>query len=522
MRATFLAILVGCGFLGVASLGSAQVAPPACNPNTTVYFGNGVNVAETEAWRSMWELESAFFLRFPSETCNFEFTYAYNQSSGLLLDIAETAKQTFSLEYPTLIVSYALGTVGQSWITGVVPPSDLDRFNETFRSRLVQEMVAGSSSTQTVNEHVSHYVADLTTKRVVVVAHSQGNIFATLAADKIAAEHTVLSKRFAVVPVASPEATFKGVKVGGGQDHVRFIDDLVILGVEVVRQSIGLPPPLDAHGSDNVDIDWKGHEFLRAYFADDTSRAFILNRILQTAQLLPPAPILTTRLNIRGIVTDAEFGFPKGGTRVRVQFIADGLDTVAETFTDIDGSYDLLLNDAALPGSFVIFFSSRGWIPVAISATPTSNSVRLDVQMRGTPDNVVIVEIEPQVHHLGNDRYSGAVNAQFQKLTEGLRIDLPFEGSILQEIATSAVLRLDVKGAQRNNPIAINGTRIGLINTSPSNGSFGGFSFPVPLALLLPHGPGLPLNVVTIQSVTSGLDYDDFEFANILIELTLP
>ena len=144
-----------------------------------------------------------------------------------------------------------------------------------------------------------------------------------------------------------------------------------------------------------------------------------------------------------------------------------------------------------------------------------------DFVLEGYDERVVVLEIDPTIHHLGDDRFSGTINSQFQKMSEGTSITLPFSLNEQQMAATEARLILHAKGLQQDNPVSINDNVIGLLNSSPADGSFGVVSLSIPLPW---PETDLDIHAVTIESVRGGAvnDYDDFEFANVLIELTLP
>lgn len=254
-----------------------------CQPDTVVYFGNGVWTEKMDATRSAARMLDAVRAGLSaSESCRYDQpAVAYNQTENKLLDILESARQTLGNEYPTLAIAGLLGLLGvdNSLISFVMPDGAVQAFNDQLRGRAVQEFLAGTSSNTNVVEHVALYVSDLQTKRVVLVAHSQGNIFANLSAEKLLQEEPELYPRFAIIPVASPEFSVRKSLVG----HIRFSDDLVILAAQVAKVNLGLPVPLEANDEDNVDKDFWSHLFLEAYFSDPSSRSFILNGIIATA-----------------------------------------------------------------------------------------------------------------------------------------------------------------------------------------------------------------------------------------------
>ena len=129
-----------------------------------------------------------------------------------------------------------------------------------------------------------------------------------------------------------------------------------------------------------------------------------------------------------------------------------------------------------------------------------------------------MLEIDPVVHHLGDDFFSGAINSQFQRLSEGTEYTAVFALTEAQRGAQAAQLTLFAKGLQNENPVAINEQVIGFLNNSPADGAFGLVSIPVPMDVFIADQE---LQTLTITSAFATIDFDDFEFANVLISLTL-
>jgi len=259
-----------------------------CVPtNTAIYYGNGVGQGSDthfNAERSKTRLQR-FVLESiqPEEEENYIFKLAFNDSRGALADIAESARQSLGNEWPTLLVAFFLR---DRRLLSLLPDDLVLKFNDFLTNQTIQEMVAPDLSNTDVATQVASYESDIGEgKKVVLASHSQGNIFANLAFERLNSQS---QQYFAMVPVASPE--FFARKSLVGPSHVRFSDDIVIGGVEVLKRLAGLPPPLEANDNDNVDEDWTGHGFREAYLADFSARQFIVNGILTSESLLPPPP----------------------------------------------------------------------------------------------------------------------------------------------------------------------------------------------------------------------------------------
>lgn len=250
---------------------------------TAIYFGNGINNSHTEALDSKCKLQTAFCESINSEDeDNYKFALAYNQSFGIGTDLLECARQTLGNEWPTLLVAFLLN---DTRIINLLPGDIVQRFNDFLTNQTIQELVAPNASNEDVADHVSSYTSDIGEgKKVILVAHSQGNIFANLAYQRLS---TSYQQYFTIVPVASPESFVRKSLVG----HVRFSDDLVIAGVEMAKSLVGLPSPLSANDQDNIDEDFLSHNFLKAYIKDASAKYFIINAIHASNSSLPDPPL---------------------------------------------------------------------------------------------------------------------------------------------------------------------------------------------------------------------------------------
>ncbi|HKP94268.1 MAG TPA: hypothetical protein VJ385_00800 [Fibrobacteria bacterium] len=253
--------------------------------SAVVYFGNGVGSGVTtikSAMASLGDLKSDVKGSLSSdEQRKYSFKLAFNHSGGKLADVIETARQTLGNEWPTLLVALILR---DARLLSLVPDEAKNGFNDFLTNRTIQEMVAPGASNSDVDTQVQSYESDIGEgKKVIVVAHSQGNVFANLAFQRLDANS---ARYFAIVPVASPESFVRKNLVG----HVRFADDLVIGGVELAKAAIGLAVPLAVNDEDDVDADFLSHGFSEAYLADPSSNRFIVQGVISTVAGLQNPP----------------------------------------------------------------------------------------------------------------------------------------------------------------------------------------------------------------------------------------
>jgi hypothetical protein len=220
---------------------------------------------------------------------------------------------------------------------------------------------------------------------------------------------------------------------------------------------------------------------------------------------------------VTGLVTDASSGQPLAGATVRLDLSSTSGALVA--VTDSAGRYALAL--PRLPAEFVALSASKdGYTPSTtnVAAAEAANAqVTRNFVLAPQQSNVIAIEAEPEVHHLGNDEFEGAINSQFQKQSEGLTWQAEFTlgPQHLPPQASSARVSLMVKGAQAQNSISINGRRLATrMNRAPRDGSFGEFTAEIPIHMLVEG-----INTMTVRSSNSEVDYDDFEFVNVQIRL---
>ncbi len=218
---------------------------------------------------------------------------------------------------------------------------------------------------------------------------------------------------------------------------------------------------------------------------------------------------------VRGRVLDAETAMPLSGALVRLD-LAGRAPLVAVTRDD--GRYTL--RPGAVPEHVALTATRRGYEPASVSI-PTqrlaSGIVERDIRLSRESLGEVALERQPRVHHLGNNEFTGRINSQFQRRSEGLvfRATFTLTREQIEQAAPIVYLRLLAKGAQAPNPVRINGHRLARrLTDSPRDGSFGEWTGRIERAWLI-EGE----NTLEIRSVRGEADLDDFEFVNIRLFL---
>jgi hypothetical protein len=213
------------------------------------------------------------------------------------------------------------------------------------------------------------------------------------------------------------------------------------------------------------------------------------------------------------MVTDQKTGRPLGRTTIRFDR-PQGEALVATTREN--GTYELALSD--IPDTFVVAASQPGYLSEARNlrqADVKGKTHRLDFSMRVVTDDVIAIESDPGVHHLGNDQFEGPANSKFQKRSEGPQFTAEFSVSADSSQLRSQQLTVTflAKGAQCVPQVRVNGhlltSKTGL---SPVDGSYGTLEFPFASSLLK-----VGRNQVSIKASTCQDDLDDFEFVNVQI-----
>lgn len=220
--------------------------------------------------------------------------------------------------------------------------------------------------------------------------------------------------------------------------------------------------------------------------------------------------------HIQGRVLSVRTGEPIAGAEIRLDVDATAPVTV---LSDGRGRYSLVV-PTELPEFFALSAMAEGYMPASANVTSqrlTSDGVRVNFRLRPVTSESIAIEAVPDVHHLGDNRFAGQINSQFQKRSEGRRFSATFMVSAAQlhECAEMVELRLLAKGVQTRHRLLINGQSLpARLDAAPDDGSFGEFDTRFSRELLT-EGE----NSFEIHAGSIGNDVDDFEFVNVQIHL---
>lgn len=223
-----------------------------------------------------------------------------------------------------------------------------------------------------------------------------------------------------------------------------------------------------------------------------------------------------TNGTLRGVVVDAATGRPIAGTTIRFDR-AQGKPLTATTRED--GSYELALQGT--PDTFAVTASQDGYVPDARNMRASdvaAKTGRLDFRLRTSTDNVIVLEKEPGVHHLGNDQFEGRANSRFQRQSEGTTLTIAYDvtAAQLRGPSNSTAVTFSAKGVQCAPLIWVNGHRLtGTNDLTPADGSYGDLVYPFDKSWL--HAGK---NEIKISATICNGDLDDFEFVNVQVRLS--
>ncbi len=210
-----------------------------------VYYGNGVLNDEYDSDKSLSVIQDLLQDKINGTELEGNIIYdtSHNPSDGLI-DFVEYYTQNIGTD------------LSQFWrfLSGldVMPDILQEEFTE-ISAQFDQAMVAAYPSIQ---EHVETYNGDLCKgDKVVVVAHSQGNLFANIAYPGI---NPNLLDSFGIVSVANPDSY-----VADSGPYTSLEEDIVISYLALFG---ALPPNLDNFFGFNLQ-DWSGHKFIESYLA---------------------------------------------------------------------------------------------------------------------------------------------------------------------------------------------------------------------------------------------------------------
>ncbi|KAF7768869.1 hypothetical protein PCIT_a3386 [Pseudoalteromonas citrea] len=222
---------------------------------TAVYFANGILTKKFDASFMAKTMKNAYKSQFESlhENSSYVFSDAYNYSQGALTDITQVLQQKMDEEGVDGITGYQIYDLISSKLNNdairatlavYLTPNTLALFTDSLLEELGESMIQASidaiADRITVNsEHVGLYEADLLAgKRVIIVPHSQGNLFTNSAVASVKTRQPERADSIDYFGIANPSA----FTVDGAQ-YVTADDDRVIDSLRLIENV--LPSNID-------------------------------------------------------------------------------------------------------------------------------------------------------------------------------------------------------------------------------------------------------------------------------------
>jgi hypothetical protein len=236
---------------------------------TDIYFGNGVWNSIEDAKYNAIKLQNKIIKEDPKLQAKYgKVKLQYNWSHGRMIDILETFYQLKEA-----------GQISEEWFFTFVDElmakqlSDItDEDVKSLREQIIN-MIISVEEDEVDKMLVKYYDESFKySHRVLLVSHSQGNLFANRVHDKI--NPTEYKNYFANLQVASPASEVKAQK---GDYVTGFVDPII--------------NPIPGSMTSNADIDFPGgHKFVEAYLASEDTLTNITDKIKQLLVSLDAEP----------------------------------------------------------------------------------------------------------------------------------------------------------------------------------------------------------------------------------------
>jgi hypothetical protein len=230
---------------------SHSLAANVCNvpqDSAVIYFGNGVNASRESAISSVHLLMDNIGSEYNGQ--RLEFAVAYNQTGGIALDFLQSEMQ-LGAQFDSEVMLWLNGI-------GLIP----DKVAAWYQDYAMRTIVVVAEE---VAEHAAFYLTDiLDGKKVVVVSHSQGNLYVNEAKDLLAKQLKLQKmESFKIFGVATPANNVGGQKapyLTNNRDFIQFVPRALLANWKLFW--------IDKRDADDVGI-IQAHLFNATYISDD-------------------------------------------------------------------------------------------------------------------------------------------------------------------------------------------------------------------------------------------------------------
>jgi len=235
-----------------------------CEIKTNIFFGNGMFNNHHDADSDLVELEDRLRTEgnLSEEGWAFELSYNHDEEAYSLIEV-------FRQRMGDQTASY------WRWLGNLEMAPDW--FQSATRSVASGFDLLESIVDEDLRQHIQRYEGLLMEgNRVLVVAHSQGNLYANAAHTRLADKGLPMDA-FGVVSVANPAS-----RVAGDGPYFTLVNDMVIHAVSLL-----FPNTLSPNVENNIDYtDWTHHSFIDSYLNGNQSGPMIVNAVLSEAEYL--------------------------------------------------------------------------------------------------------------------------------------------------------------------------------------------------------------------------------------------
>ncbi len=229
---------------------------------TTVFFVNGVFNDCEQAGESLAALTSAASASLPStEYTDAEFVLACNKTFSYVVDLWVAVKQRLENDFERFY----------RYLSNVEPMPDF--MQEAYAQIAAGVNVDALITSPTTLNHIALYKRKiLEGRKVVLVAHSQGNLYANRAWDNVTSTE---QRSLGIVSVGNPDT-----KVADGRPYTTLTNDIIIRPIP-----FALPANTSNGGFTFADV--TGHQFVSSYLAaGSNSRTRILGHLRNAIETL--------------------------------------------------------------------------------------------------------------------------------------------------------------------------------------------------------------------------------------------
>jgi hypothetical protein len=250
----FVRLLAFVGVILLSAL-SFNISAQTCTPSagTTIFFINGVyNNTRDSALESLYALEN--YTSGSNGASIYDFELAYNPGNGYVSDLIEAAGQKYGANLD--LATFTL------WFTGEAVPAAIDAaYSKDIGLPTLQKFLPPYTTAEVLQQHILQYRAAIASgKKIVAVAHSQGNFFANAAVESQGNSLTFAEAlSFTIVSVANPDNHIAtNVRSRG---PVTLTEDQVLEGLVV----IGMPAEYSNGYANTPNGDAVKHRFNLSY-----------------------------------------------------------------------------------------------------------------------------------------------------------------------------------------------------------------------------------------------------------------